>query len=93
MNQKNVIVRFLSLNRPPIGQWFTIFSKMVTWLNTWLINTIFTLWNVKDDEFFMWAKLWFSAIIYTEVLANKSFCTDLLTQALSHLSRLPFQTP
>ena len=31
--------------------------------------------SVKDDDLFMCAKFWFSAIIYAEVLANKSFST------------------
>ena len=29
--------------------------------------------NVEDDEIFMCAKFWFSAIIYAKVIANKSF--------------------
>ena len=40
---------------------------MVTWHNTWLINTIL---KVKDDEFFISDKFWFSAIIYAKVIAN-----------------------
>ena len=32
----------------------------------------------KDDEFFTWAKFWFSAIIYAEVIVNKSFSTGKL---------------
>ena len=31
--------------------------------------------NVKDDEFFMFAKFRFSSIICAEVIANKSFST------------------
>ena len=37
---------------------------------------MFTLSNVKDDEFFMSAKFWFSIIIYAKVIANNSFSTS-----------------
>ena len=37
---------------------------------------MFTLSNVKDDEFFMCAKFWFSVIIYANVIANNSFSTS-----------------
>ena len=73
MNEKNVIARFLFLNPPP-RQLFKIFSKMVRDISRdLLLNTIFRIENVKDDEFFMCAKFWFSSIICAEVLANKSF--------------------
>ena len=48
---------------------------MVRWHITLIINTIFIVYDVKDDEFFMSAKFWFSAIIYAEVIANNSFST------------------
>ena len=34
-----------------------------------------TLKNVKNGEFFMCAKFWFSTIIYAEFIANNSFST------------------
>ena len=37
---------------------------------------MFIVENVKDDEFFMCAKFWFSAIIYAKVIANNSFSTS-----------------
>ena len=43
MNKKDGIARFIISNRPPTGQWFTIFRKMMTWYITWLINTLFML--------------------------------------------------
>ena len=83
MNKKDGIARFIISNRPPTRQWFTIFRKMMTWYITWLINTLFMLWNVKGDEFYMCAKVWFSAIIFTEVIANKPFSRD---KPLNYLS-------
>ena len=74
MNEKNAMAWFLFLNPPPICQLFRTFRKMVTWHVTWPINTLFILWNVKNDGFFMCAKYWFRSIICAEVfIARKSF--------------------
>ena len=43
INKNNGIGRYLFWNRQPIGQWFAIFSKLVTWHIMWLIYTIFIL--------------------------------------------------
>ena len=61
-NEKNFIAWFLFLHLPPFCQSFMIFWKMVSWHITWLRNTKFLLYTVKDDEYFICAKFWFSSL-------------------------------
>ena len=55
MNKKNVVARFLSLNRHQIVDNLRLFERRDV---------------LKGDNFFMFAKFWFSAIIYVEVIAE-----------------------
>ena len=55
MNKKNVVARFLSLNRHQIVDNLRLFERRDV---------------LKGDNFFMFAKFWFSAIIYLEVIAE-----------------------
>ena len=55
MNKKNVVHRFLSLNRHQMVDNLRLFERRDV---------------LKCDNFFMFAKFWFSAIIYVEVIAE-----------------------
>ena len=55
MNKKNVVARFLSLNRHQMVDNLRLFERRDV---------------LKGDNFFMFAKFWFSAIIYVEVIAE-----------------------
>ena len=55
MNKKNVVARFLSLNRHQMVDNLRLFERRDV---------------LKGDNFFMLAKFWFSAIIYVEVIAE-----------------------
>ena len=47
MNQKNAIARFLFLNRPPISQWFTIFSTQYLYFK--MLRTMSSLFVSNFD--------------------------------------------
>ena len=55
MNKKNVVARFLSSNRHQMVDNLRLFERRDV---------------LKGDNFFMFAKFWFSAIIYAEVIAE-----------------------
>ena len=55
MNKKNVVARFLSLTRHQMVDNLRLFERRDV---------------LKGDNFFMFAKFWFSAIIYVELIAE-----------------------
>ena len=55
MNKKNVVAWFLSVNRHQMVDNLRLFGRPDV---------------LKGDNFFMFAKFWFSAIIYVEVIAG-----------------------
>ena len=55
MNKKNVVAWFLSVNRHQMVDNLRLFERPDV---------------LKGDNFFMFAKFWFSAIIYVEVIAE-----------------------
>ena len=79
MNEKNVVAQFLSLNRHQTVDILRLFEKKSRDISRDVL---------KGDNFFMFAKFWFSAIIYVELIAEYIFSTGKLTNFRSQVVRI-----